>query len=145
MKEHMFQHSFKRCDELKYRCDESDFWGPNEHTMKMHMYRDHSEIIACAMCNFEAKEEDILDTHTFTCEMFKCNNCQSTFNMLHDTKTHMSKEHNGNGSLWHYKINVFNQEFFEETYIFASDILRKKKKQKDWTQILSETFEFSTF
>ena len=40
------------------------------------------------------QEEDFLDTHSFTCEMFKCHNCQSTFNMLQDIKTHMSKEHN---------------------------------------------------
>ena len=82
----MFQHSFKRCDELK--------WGPNEHTIKMHMYRNHAEIVTCAMCNFEAKEEDFMNTHIFT-----CHNCQSTFNMLQDIKTHMSKEHNENASL----------------------------------------------
>ena len=56
-KEHMFQHSFKKCDELKYKCDQYNFWGPNEHTMKMQMYRNHSDIVACTMCNFEAKEK----------------------------------------------------------------------------------------
>ena len=33
LKEHMFQHLFKRCDQLK--------WGLN-----------HSEIVACTMCNY---------------------------------------------------------------------------------------------
>ena len=86
--------------------------GPNDHTIKMHMYRNHAEIVACTMCNFEAKEEDFLDTHSFTCEMFKCHNCQSTFNMLPDIKTHVSKEYNWNVSFWHYKINSVNPEFF---------------------------------
>ena len=72
--------------------------GPNDHTIKMHMYRNHAEIVACAMCNSEAKEEDFLDNPSFTSEMFKCHNCQSTFNMLQDIKTHMSKEHNENAS-----------------------------------------------
>ena len=56
-----------------------------------------TEIILKLLCNFEAKEEDVLDNHTFTCEMFKCHDCQSTFNMLQGIKTHMRKEHNGNG------------------------------------------------
>ena len=93
LKEHMFQHPFKRCDQLK--------WGPNEHTMKMHMYRNHSKIVACAMCNFEAKEENFLDTHTFTCEIFNCHYCQSTYVARYKN----SYEHRMYSSFWHYKIN----------------------------------------
>ena len=74
------------------------------------MHRNHAEIVACAMCNSEAKEEDFLDTHSFTYEMFKCHNCQSTFNMLQDIKTRMSKEHIANVSFQYYKINVVNPE-----------------------------------
>ena len=90
------------------------------------MQRNHAEIVACAMCNFEAKEKDFLDTHSFTCEMFKCHNCQSTFNLFQDIKTHMSKEHNVICSFWYYKINIVNPEFYGKTYIFAGDILRKR-------------------
>ena len=45
LKKHMFPDSYKRFDELKYKCDDCDFWGPKEHTMKMHMCRNHYEII----------------------------------------------------------------------------------------------------
>ena len=58
--------------------------------------------------------------------MFKCHNCQSTFNLFQDIKTHMSKEHNVICSFWYYKINVVNPEFYGKTYIFAGDILRKR-------------------
>ena len=42
----------------------------------MHIKRNHSEIITCGMCDFEAKDIEILDTHTFTCEMYKCNDME---------------------------------------------------------------------
>ena len=66
LKEHMISHSYQK---LQFKCDECDFWGPNQHTMKMHIKRNHSEIITCGMCDFVAKDIEILDTHTFTCEM----------------------------------------------------------------------------
>ena len=69
--------------------------------MKMHMYRNHSKIVACAMCNFEAKVENFLDTHTFTCEIFNCHYCQSTYVARYKN----SYEHRTYSSFWHYKIN----------------------------------------
>ena len=41
--------------------------------------RRHSETISCGMCNFEANQIETLDTHTFTCEMYKCNECEISF------------------------------------------------------------------
>ena len=42
LKEHMISHAYQK---LQFKCDECDFWGPNKHTMKMHIKRIHSEII----------------------------------------------------------------------------------------------------
>ena len=67
LKEHMISHSYQK---LQFKCHECDFWGPNTHTMKMHIKRIHSETIECGMCDFRAKDVEILDTHTFTCEMY---------------------------------------------------------------------------
>ena len=104
-----------------------DFWGPNKHTMKMHIQRNHSEIITCGMCNFEAKDIEILDTHTFTCEMYKCNDmeCGKTFLILNDLKSHMNSEHHGLSAISHFKRHLSNQEFFDETFHFVSDLFQK--------------------
>ena len=53
LREHMISHAYQN---MQFKCDECDFWGPNKHTMKMHIKKIHSEIIACGMCEFEAKD-----------------------------------------------------------------------------------------
>ena len=50
--EHMISHSYQQ---LKFKCDECDFWGLNKQTIKMHIRRIHSETIACGMCDFEVR------------------------------------------------------------------------------------------
>ena len=114
---------------MQFKCDEWDFWGPSKHTMKMHVKRIHSEIIACRMCEFEEKDTEILDNHTFICEMYQCNDveCGKTFLLLKDLKSHMS-EHDGLSSISHFKRHLINQEYFDETFYFASDLFGKKNK-----------------
>ena len=94
----------------------------------MHVKRIHSEIIACRMCEFEAKDTEILDNHTFICEMYQCNDveCGKTFLLLKDLKSCMS-EHDGLSSISHFKRHFINQECFDETFYFASDLFGKKK------------------
>ena len=121
LKDHMISHSFQK---LQFKCDECDFWGPNKQTMKMHIKRNHSEIITCGMCDFEAKDIEILDTHTFTCEMYKCNDmeCGKSFLILNDLKSHMNSEHHGLSAISHFKRHLSNQEFFDESFHFVSDL-----------------------
>ena len=95
--------------------------------MKMHVKRNHSEIISCGMCNFEANQIETLDTHTFTCEMYKCNVCKLPFLHLHTLKSHMKNEHYGSGCLSHFKRQLINQEFFDETIHFASELFSDEK------------------
>ena len=125
----MISHSYQK---LQFKCDECDFWGPNKQTMKMHIKRIHSETIACGMCNYEAKDFENLDTHTFTCEMNKCNEmeCEKTFLLLKDLKKHVENEHeNGLSSISHFKRQLISQEFFDETFHFISDLFSNKKSK----------------
>ena len=126
LKEHMISHSYQK---LPFKCDECDFWGPNKQTMIMHIKRNHCETISCGMCDFEAKDIETLDTHTFTCEMYKCNDmeCGKTFLLLKDLKSHIGKEHDDLCSLSHFKRQLINQEFFDETFHFSSDLFKNKK------------------
>ena len=105
LKERMIIHSYSY-PKLQFKCDECNFWGPNKQRMKMHVKRNYSEIISCGMCNFEANQVETLDTHTFTCEMYKCNECKITFLHLDRLKTHMKNEHHGCGCLSHGMVCV---------------------------------------
>ena len=73
-KEHMLWHSYQQ---LKFKC--------YEQTTKMHIWKTHSETIACGMCDFEGKNIKTLDTHTFTREMYQCSDidCEKSF-LQHD-------------------------------------------------------------
>ena len=48
------------------------FWGQNQLTMEMHFRKNLSENITCGICEYVASDVETLDTHTFTCEIFKC-------------------------------------------------------------------------
>ena len=128
LKEHMITHSYQK---LQFKCDECDFWGPNEHTMEMHIKRLHSETITCGMCDFEANEIESLDTHTFTCEMYKCNECNQTFLHLDDIGKHMRNMHGEYGSLSHFKRQLFNHEYFDEKYYSTRNLFGNKKQSKN--------------
>ena len=63
--------------------------------MEVHFKKMHSEKITCGLCDFETKDVESLDTHLFTCEIYKCNNCRKILRTIQDLKTHINKEHNG--------------------------------------------------
>ena len=65
-KEHMIWRLYQQ---LKCECYECDFWGSNKQTIKMNIRIIHSETIACGICDFEGKDIETLDSHTFNCEM----------------------------------------------------------------------------
>ena len=122
----MIGHSYKDGSLLKYKCDECDFWGPNITTMEMHFLKLHSETLVCGLCDYEAKDVEVLDTHTFTCEMFKCSRCKQKFKTLQDIKNHVNKDHEGNHlPIFHYYCTRGNQEFFEEKFHLSKELFRK--------------------
>ena len=89
-KEHMIWRSYQQ---LKFKGYECDSWGSKKQTIEMHIRRIHSETIACGMCDFEGKDIETLDSHTFHCEMYQCNDidCETTFLQLGDLRSHIQK------------------------------------------------------
>ena len=88
-------------------------------------------VIAC-VCSIHlliGKISYHIITHTFICEMYTCNECfpKQSFSTLDDIGMHMRNEHGAYGSLSHFKRQLNNQEFFDETIHFASDLFRNKK------------------
>ena len=56
IKKHLISHSYKCSSQLKYECDECDFWVTNTLTLEMHNRKYHSENITC---EFELKDSEI--------------------------------------------------------------------------------------
>ena len=127
LKEHMITHSYLESSQFKFKCDECSFWGPNEHSMKMHFKRLHSETISCGMCEYQAADLETLDIHTFTCELYKCEKCDKRLYSFSDIKRHIEKEHKGYSSLRHYYRWKSNEEFFTENYHWLKDLLKNQK------------------
>ena len=44
---HILSHAYKGENELKLKCDECEFWGPNKLTMEVHVKKIHCEKIKC--------------------------------------------------------------------------------------------------
>ena len=123
----MITHSYSESSHFKFKCDECGFWGPNEHSMKMHFKRLHSETISCGMCDYQAPDLEKLDIHTFTCELYKCEKCDERLHSFSDIKMHIEKEHKGYSSLRHYYRWKSNEEFFTENYHWFKDLLKNQR------------------
>ena len=92
LKSHMKVHSYS---EMKFKCEDCDFWGENELTMEVHTGKYHSEIIECGLCEFKATDLEILNTHISTCEIYECNSCWERVRNIHDLKKHILEKHKG--------------------------------------------------
>ena len=123
MKDHMISHSYCKSDLLKFKCDECEFWGPNAQTMKMHFRRLHCENVSCGICDLEMKDIDTLDTHTSTCQGFKCNWCDKRFYSISDIKRHSKQDHKGKNHIYHYIRMRINEEFFSEDFFPFKDLV----------------------
>ena len=125
MKDHMVTHSYIDTTDLIFKCEDCDFWGPNSITMKVHYQKTHGENISCGLCDHESSETENLETHLFTCEIYKCNSCSKTFKSLPDIKGHISEEHKENTVILHSKMNRDNSEHVVEMKHYSKDLFRK--------------------
>ena len=92
MKTHMKTHSYKV---IQFKCNKCDFLGPWEIDIAVHVGREHGDCFECGLCEHIAEDLESLDTHLFTCEIYKCNTCEQVFKNLGDVKSHLLKEHDG--------------------------------------------------
>ena len=90
---HMISHSYKSSNNLNYKCDECDFWGPNSLTMEIHVKKLHSEKIKCGLCASEFLDLGSIDIHLQTCETYNCIECRKVFKQLEDVKEHVRNLH----------------------------------------------------
>ena len=125
MKDHMVTHSYIDTTDFIFKCEDCDFWGPNSITMKVHNQKSHGEQKSCGLCNHEFSENENLETHLFTCEIYKCDSCSQKFKSLPDIKGHISEEHKRNTVILHSKINRDNSEHAVEMTHYSKDLFRK--------------------
>ena len=90
---HLKEHSYKLPEELKYKCEDCDYWGPNFLTMQVHTGRSHSEHFDCGLCDFKAKTLDNLEIHIKTCKVYECTDCYFRVKKISQIKAHMNSKH----------------------------------------------------
>ena len=125
---HILSHAYKGQHELKFKCDECEFWGPNQLTMEVHVKKIHCENIRCRLCDdYEAKDKESLDIHLSTCENFECFMCGKGFKTVGDIKEHINKEYDGkNTRITHSKPSRKFPEFFDQNSYFSKELFSKK-------------------
>ena len=108
MKKHLKTHSYKK---VEFKCVDCDFVGASEETMNVHYGKKHSDSFECGICDYKAETYEQLKIHLFTCEIFKCRDCDFSDKNLGEFKKHTVKEHNPGKfhTLFHYKLDRINQ------------------------------------
>ena len=110
VKNHMKQHRYFMSND-NYKCEECEFWGPNEMTMEVHLGRIHTEVPECGLCDFQAKNSEELELHLFTCEVFKCSQCEHKSKISSEVKEHILNAHEITYTkIVHAKLNRKNDE-----------------------------------
>ena len=120
-------HSYKCSSYLKYKCDECEFWGKNILSMKVHVQKHHEEKTTCGLCDYVADDIETLETHQFTCEIFKCFNCHKKFTNLAALKKHVSEDHEEK-STWiaHSKKDRKNSDYYKSDDHKFKDLFNKQ-------------------
>ena len=131
--DHMKTHSYKCSSELNYKCEECEFWGPNEITMEVHVEKHHSEKYECGLCAFEGKNLEHLELHLVTCEIYICKDreCKLTFKTITNLKSHINDEHKTqhqkrNTNILHAQISRHDSEIISTCTYTASNFFECK-------------------
>ena len=85
-------------------------------TMDVHFGKVHSEKLECGLCEFQADDLGKLNSHIFTCEIYKCERCDKIFSNLAELKAHALAKHLENKymSIIHAKQSRNNEEDIDE-------------------------------
>ena len=127
IEEHRLSHSYRRSDNLQYKCDECTFWGKNELSMIVHVKKYHAEKITCGLCDYVAVDSESLETHQFTCEIHKCSDCHNKFTNLNALKNHVKDDHAGKQlRITHTKQDRTDPDNYQSNDYKSRDLLNKQ-------------------
>ena len=117
-------HSYKSSSNLNYKCDECDFWGKDILSMNVHVKKHHSEKITC---DYVAADIESLETHLFTCEIYRCLNCHNQFTNLTSVKKHVNDEHDGKPTwIKHTKQDRKDSDYYKSDDHKSKDLFNKQ-------------------
>ena len=102
---HMDIHSLEKTIFGDFRCKDCSFISDTLETMVVHFGKCLVEEIYCGLCEWKSDSLENLETHLAICEVYECEKCETRFNALKEIKTHIEKEHEEDGNLFHLKMN----------------------------------------
>ena len=97
--------------------------------MEVHTGRYHctSTDYECGLCDFQAKNVGILETHLSTCEIYECDLCYFRVTQISEMKSHMEAKHvHSNARIWHVKIDRNNDEIMDKSEHWKLELFPKK-------------------
>ena len=102
IEEHLKVHTYRTVD---MKCEDCDFLANDDLSLEVHSARKHSGNFECALCGFFARDEDHLNIHLHTCEIFECSICKPKIIMknISAVSSHLSSKHTENL----HNINIF--------------------------------------
>ena len=106
MKHHMVSHTYLYEEDYKLKCQECDFVGKNAWSMQIHQGKCHIKNIECGLCEYRAKDNEQLDIHIKTCEIYECNHCEYGTKTLSEMRKHKTESSEClTSSVFHVKVD----------------------------------------
>ena len=105
MKKHMQTHTTKK--EFKLKCDHCEYVGNSRVALDVHIGNGHSDTNKCGLCEHSFENNQKLNVHLSTCEIYICRKCQSREPTVSKIKDHVQIEHDSENYIMidHWKTN----------------------------------------
>ena len=127
MEKHLRKHSYKH---VQVQCNFCTYLANNELGIEAHVRKVHEKNFDCCICDHNLKDEESLELHLNTCEIYSCDICKEKFKSLSDLKTHLQDNHKDKILKFklshHMKRNRGNSEVYDSRIYSYKDLFEKE-------------------
>ena len=87
-----------KTEDIEVICKDCNFIASDKLSLELHNERKHTGFYECVFCEYTADDEQDLNLHLHTCEIFMCAECEPKFlgKNIYDLKAHILRKHSEN-------------------------------------------------
>ena len=125
MKKHLKKHSYKH---VQFQCNFCNYLAKNELGIEALVRKVHEKNFDCCICDYATKDDEALEIHLTTCEIYSCDICKEKLKNLSDLKNHFQDKHEEKFVKFahHIKRNRSNSDIYDSKMYNYEDLFDKE-------------------
>ena len=127
MEKHLKKHSYKH---VQVQCNFCTYLANNELGIEAHVRQIHEKTFDFCICEYVTKDDEELEMHLNSCEIYTCDICKEKMKNLSKLKTHLQENHEDKILKYkvahHIKRNRGNSEIYDTRMYSYKDLFEKE-------------------